>query len=246
MLLHIPFNTFSQVFVMLWSEDRDGKTSSKRIPKNVERCIVLKKLLRIGAVVLVGILVIGAVAAWTVPGQADAAYGPRQNLGNGTGQAGQGAGWGVGDPASLSEKEIQALQMALDDEYKAWSVYDQVIADFGPVWPFVGIQQAEWNHITALVRLFDRYGLEVPENPWPGAVPAYESVTEACEAGSNAEIENAALYDQIFSMVDNPDIIRVFTNLKEASLTKHLPAFQLCAGEEPAGDAESFLPILSQ
>jgi hypothetical protein len=206
----------------------------------------MKKLLGIGAFVLVGMLVLGGVTALALPSEAEAGYGPPQNLGPGAGQAGQGAGMGTLDPVGLSESEIKALQMALDDEYKAWSVYDQVIADFGPVAPFVGIQQAEENHIAALVRLFNRYGLEVPENPWLGNVPTFETVTDACEAGVQAEIENAALYTQLFSMVDNPDIVRVFTNLQQASQTKHLPAFEQCSAQEPAGECRSFLPVLSQ
>ena len=42
-------------------------------------------------------------------------------------------------------------------------------------------------------------------------------------------IENAALYDELFSKVDNQDIIAVFTSLRDASQDKHLPAFQRCA-----------------
>ncbi len=210
---------------------------------------MLKKALRIGAVVLVGIFIVGAMTAWALPPQAEATYGAGQNAGQGQGQAewtGQATGGELGTQSDLTESEVEALLMALDDEYKAWSVYDQVIADFGPVWPFASIQQAEEKHIAALVRLFDRYGLDVPENPWPGSVPTYETVTDACAGGVQAEIDNAALYDQMFSMVDNPDIVRIFSNLQQASLTKHLPAFEQCAGQEPAGESQSFLPVLSQ
>ena len=209
----------------------------------------MKKVLGIGILVLVGILIVGATSAWALPLQTEAAYGAGQNAGWGQGQAGwtEGAPRGeLGNLSDLSESEVEALGMALDDEYEAWSVYDQVIADFSDVWPFTGIRTAEENHIAALVRLFDRYGLDVPENSWPGSVPTFETVTEACEAGVDAEIDNAALYDQLFSMVDNPDIVRVFTNLQQASLTKHLPAFEQCAGLEPAGESQSFLPALSQ
>jgi hypothetical protein len=64
-----------------------------------------------------------------------------------------------------------------------------------------------------------------------GAEPNYtkEINSEACAAGVQAEIDNAALYDELFSMVDNTDIIRVFTSLQQASETKHLPAFERCA-----------------
>jgi hypothetical protein len=119
--------------------------------------------------------------------------------------------------------------MALDDEYKAWSVYEQVIADFGAVRPFTSIQKAEENHIAALVTLFDRYGLEVPANEWVDSAPSFDTLTEACEAGVQAEIYNAELYAQLLDMVDNPDVVRVFTSLQRASESMHLPAFERCA-----------------
>ena len=190
---------------------------------------MLKKILGIGAVVLVGVLVIGAVAVWALPSNVEAAYGGRQGAARGSAMADPAKSAPVMDEVStgdLSESEVEALLMALDDEYKAWSIYDQVIADFGAVRPFTSIQKAEENHIAALVTLFDRYGLDVPANEWPGDVPSFDSLSEASEAGVQAEIDNVALYDQLFSMVDNPDIVRVFTSLQRASQTKHLPAFE--------------------
>ena len=184
---------------------------------------MLKKILGIGAVVLILVLAVGTMVAWAYPGRQGADRGPA-----------------AADPVratpidlenldDLSGSEVEALQMALDDEYKAWSVYEQVIADFGAVRPFTSIQKAEENHVAALVTLFDRYGLEVPANEWSGAVPSFDSLADACEAGAQAEIDNAELYASLFTMVDNPDIIRVFTSLQRASQTKHLPAFETCA-----------------
>jgi hypothetical protein len=211
---------------------------------------MLKKVLRIGAIVLVGILIVGAMTAWALPPQAEPAYGAGQSAGQGQGQAGwrgQGPGRESGIQGELTESEVEALLMALDDEYKAWSVYDQVIEDFGPVWPFTSIQQAEANHIAALIRVFDRYGLDVPENPWLDNVPSYGTVAEACSAGVQAELGNVALYDQMFNgTVDNSDIVRVFTNLQQASLTKHLPAFEQCADQARSDESQAFLPALPQ
>lgn len=193
--------------------------------------------------VLVGVLVLGGVVAFAFSGQAEARHGEGRGyaevdrrMGAGGRQATTGAEPGRSAPVEvdlpageLDDSEVEALFMALDDEYKAWSVYDQVIADFGAVRPFTSIQKAEENHIAALVTLFERYGLEVPANTWPGNVPTFETLADACAAGVQAEIDNAALYDQLFSMVDNPDIVRVFTALQQASETKHLPAFERCA-----------------
>lgn len=44
--------------------------------------------------------------------------------------------------------EIRVLHHeALDDEYHAWAIYDQVIAEFGEARPFITICQAEARHI---------------------------------------------------------------------------------------------------
>jgi len=193
---------------------------------------MLRKALKIGAVALVSVLLVGALAVWAQPSLAQGGFGRGQSSSCRPATAGQGLGTPLaGDTASteLSESEKEALLMALDDEYKAWAIYDQVIADFGAVRPFTQIQKAEESHIAALVRLFERYDLEVPENEWPGNVPTFESVADACAAGVQAEVDNGAVYDELFSMVDNPDIVRVFTSLQRASLTKHLPAFERCA-----------------
>jgi hypothetical protein len=209
----------------------------------------MKKIVGIGAVVLVGVLLIGVVTAWALPGNPEVTYGAHQGAGRGqavTGLIQPATVVDGGDTADLSESEVVALGMALDDEYKAWSVYDQVIADFGQVRPFASIRKAEENHIAALVNLFDRYGLDIPENEWPGNVPTFDTLVEACEAGVQAEIDNAALYDHLFTMVDNPDIIQVFTNLQQASQTKHLPAFERCAGRGSSGSRLSFLPLVSR
>lgn len=135
----------------------------------------------------------------------------------------------AGAAAGLSPSEIEALGLALNDEYRAWATYDLVITDLGPISPFTKIVVAEQAHIDALVTLFNRYGLEVPPNPWPGNVPSFDTRPEACAAGVAAETANVALYDQLLGMVNHRDIIRVFTALRTASLTQHLPAFERCA-----------------
>ena len=189
-----------------------------------------KRILGIGALVLVGIVAVGIVAVLALPGVAEARGTMRRASGRAPADVAQPAtGANVIGTDPLSESEVEALMMALDDEYKAWSVYEQVIDDFGAVRPFTTIQKAEASHIKALTRLFDRYGIDAPLNEWLGQVPSYDTLAEACEAGVQAEIDNGALYDQLFDMVDNPDLIRVFTALQRASETRHLPAFESCA-----------------
>jgi len=138
----------------------------------------------------------------------------------------------------LTETEIRALNEALDDEYRAWATYDQVIADFGDVPPFNNIRDAEARHTEALCALFARYGLPVPENPWPGKVERYASLQAACAAGVAAEITNGEMYARLLGTTQRPDILTVLRNLQEASQQRHLAAFQRCAQRLAAGGSE--------
>ncbi|MCQ8127685.1 ferritin-like domain-containing protein [Methylomonas rivi] len=136
---------------------------------------------------------------------------------------------------TLTETEISALNEALDDEYRAFATYEQVLADFGEAQPFNNIRDAEARHIEALHSLFARYGLSIPENPWPGTVDRYTSLQAACEAGVTAEVANAEIYQRLLQSTERPDILTVFRNLHDASQQRHLPAFQRCAQGSAGG-----------
>ena len=130
----------------------------------------------------------------------------------------------------LSEDEIEALDLTINDEFKAEATYQKVLDTFGDIRPFSNIINAEKKHSDALAEIYGKYGLAIPENDWYDKVPEFDSVQEACQAGVEAEIENVALYDDLFAKVDNQDIIAVFTSLRDASQNNHLPAFERCAG----------------
>jgi hypothetical protein len=130
--------------------------------------------------------------------------------------------------AELNKTEVDALYEALEDEYRAWATYDQVISDFGEVRPFINIRDAEARHIQALCSLLATYEITVPKNTWSGRVTRYKSLREACEAGVTAEIENDQMYTRLLRSTDKSDILTVFRNLQQASQQRHLPAFQRC------------------
>jgi len=130
---------------------------------------------------------------------------------------------------SVDEKTIGALREALDDEYKARATYQSVIDRFGPVRPFVNIIEAEERHANALLRLFERFGIEPPKDRWAGQVPAPSSLAEACKAGVEAEIENAAMYARLLAQVSDARVRDVLTRLQQASQQRHLPAFRRSA-----------------
>ncbi|WP_051849498.1 DUF2202 domain-containing protein [Thiomonas sp. FB-Cd] len=130
---------------------------------------------------------------------------------------------------TLLPAEAQGLLDALDDEYKAWATYDQVIRDFGVQRPFSNIVEAEQRHIDALLDLCARYGVTPVANRWPGRVPRYDSIHAACVQSVQGEIDNAALYDRLLQSTQREDILAVYRALQSASTDRHLRAFQRCA-----------------
>lgn len=138
--------------------------------------------------------------------------------------------------ASISEPAHQALLRALDDEYHAQAVYDAVIAKFGAVRPFSNIRNAEQMHQSLVAQQLQANGYAVPPNPYTsgqkpvGALPG--TLAEACAVGVQAEIANAALYDNelLPAVAGYPQLTATLTKLRDDSATKHLPAFQRCGG----------------
>lgn len=134
-------------------------------------------------------------------------------------------------PGELPADVVAALTAGITDEYHAYAIYQAVIDQFGAVRPFTNIQRAELSHSDALAFLFERYGLDVPQPDALDVVPQFASVQEACAAAAAAEIANFDLYDTwIATVQDYPDIVHVFTALRDASEFQHLPAFEVCAG----------------
>jgi len=135
---------------------------------------------------------------------------------------------------SLSPQAKDAVLAALDDEYKAQSLYTVILEKHGDVRPFSNIINAERHHSDMLIDLLKRYELAVPSNPYEnGRKPkllAPATLLEACQIGVQAEIENIALYDDklLPAVKDYSDITDVMVRLRDASADRHLPAFQRC------------------
>lgn len=151
-----------------------------------------------------------------------------------TGQLGTGQGWLCCLPAAVEgdvpADVVEALAAGLADEHNAYNIYQAVIDQFGAVRPFTNIQQAEASHIETLEFMFDRYGLEIPEAAPLASVPQFSTLADACAAAADAEVANFALYDSwIATVQDYPDMVQVFTSLRDASEFQHLLAFENCA-----------------
>jgi hypothetical protein len=130
----------------------------------------------------------------------------------------------------LSREEVEGLLLALNDEYLAMATYEKVNKDHSDPRPFVNIVLAEKRHAEMLKELFNKYAVKIPENPWPGVVPKFDTVVAACEAGVKDEIANRDLYTKLLKSTSRQDIIETYRYLQGASEKNHLPAFERCDG----------------
>ncbi|HNX46285.1 MAG TPA: hypothetical protein PKK90_06185 [Anaerolineaceae bacterium] len=186
---------------------------------------ILKKLL-----VISGILAFMSAALISTPIQA--AYDAGQR-GPGNGQVGNGnrgvtPGYQYTAQNPLTEIEAAGLQNAIREEYVALNTYQAVLDELGQVYPFSRIVLSEAQHVAALTRVAERYGVAVPINNGEVFPYTYASLSEACQMGVALETDDAALYDELLADVTNPALIRVYTQLQAASLNNHLVAFENC------------------
>ncbi len=165
--------------------------------------------------------------AGTVAAASDARRGTPGGWG-GSSSAGSGAAFAGAALTPLSDAEAQALQNAILEEYGAFNLYTAVNTQFGSTIPFSYIARSEQQHTNALVRQAQKYGIAVPENPGLANPPVFASLAEACQAGVDAEIADAALYDALKLVTTHADLLQVYDRLQKASLESHLPAFQIC------------------
>lgn len=140
----------------------------------------------------------------------------------------------------LKKAEVEGLLLALNDEYLATAIYKGVNEKFDDPRPFVNIVKAEERHASMLKDLFETYKIPLPENPWMGKAPSFDSVKAACEAGVEAEIVNRDLYEKLLKSTEREDILFVYKNLQRASEENHKPAFERCANGGGPGGGNGF------
>ena len=119
--------------------------------------------------------------------------------------------------------------MGADGEYAAAAHYQAVLDAFGDVEPYKTIKASEDRHIDALIRALERYGVQVPENPYMGILTAPADLETAAREWAVGEIANVEMYDDLIEQATDDRLIRVLENLRRASLESHLPAFEKAA-----------------
>jgi len=143
----------------------------------------------------------------------------------------QGQRGGGSSVPALDTSAREALITALagpDGEYAAHAEYTAILAKFGTtLQPYANIVKAEKQHIAALQQQCVKFGVPVPADTYLGSATAPATLLEAAQTGVFAENLNVSMYNTLLSKVQKyPSLVQVFTNLRNASLNNHLPAFE--------------------
>ncbi|RPI71433.1 MAG: DUF2202 domain-containing protein [Ignavibacteriales bacterium] len=147
----------------------------------------------------------------------------------------------------LSQEEIDGLIHMRIEEKLARDVY-LVFDSLYNYKVFYNISISEQTHMDAVKRLLVKYNIEDPlvtdeigVFPDPQFQQLFDnyiiqgniSLQEALQTGVTIEeMDIADLENQLTNVVDNPDIIKVYQNLKRAS-ENHLAAFSKCLQTNP-------------
>lgn len=115
-------------------------------------------------------------------------------------------------------------------EYAAYATYSAIVEKFGNIEPYLSIRASEERHILALQRLLTRYGISIPVNAYIGKINLGNDLIKIAGEEAQTEVDNVAMYDALSPKITAyPDIAMVFSNLRNASQFRHLPAFQAAA-----------------
>ncbi len=186
--------------------------------------------------------------------RSDKAAGPAGETGDGDGQASRGTPVGEsaqllsvqedmtgiknqsGATASLSEKEKEALLFMREEEKLARDVYLALEEKWGLA-VFSNIAESEQQHMDKVLYLLGKYGLrdpalgpgyftdEVLQDLYDELMAKGDlSLIDALEVGVIIEVTDIEDIENYLKLIDNNDIIQVFTNLLNGS-ENHLAAF---------------------
>ncbi len=141
----------------------------------------------------------------------------------------EGQGLSLDDYDITTDELEDMLTVLITDEYHARAEYEAIEDVYGEQDPFTDLIKAETQHASSLANLFEKYGLDVPEDNQADTVIIPDSLQEAYEIGIAAEIANADLYEDYLSQDLPANVERVLTNLMDASLDNHLTTFEAYA-----------------
>lgn len=133
------------------------------------------------------------------------------------------------DGPSVQGTDLDGLLLALDRQYRLAAIYDRAVADFGARGALAEARLTHRARVDRLVRLYPRYGLAVPANPWTRRTPSFESREHACVAAFRAELDLAVSFDHLSAAADRPELAAAYAAARDTSRGPSVEGLRSCA-----------------
>jgi hypothetical protein len=139
---------------------------------------------------------------------------------------------GVKYPVGKLSKDARlALIQAADEQYKLQIIYGQVIEKYGRINPFITILRSKEQFMLVIISLFDKYGLDVPKNPYVNEEFVIgESIRKSCLFLEETEKKSQKLFEEDLLTLaeDYDDITIVFRSVVNTSRNSHITHLNGC------------------
>jgi hypothetical protein len=153
----------------------------------------------------------------------------------------------------LTDTEADSLQFMREEEKLARDVYLALYDVYGDA-PFTNIARSEQRHMDSVLTVMELYGIADPALAGPGEftnpdlqdlydtlmAKGMESRAAAFQVGILVEETDIADLDEALESTENPDLIRVFSNLRRGS-ENHLSAFTRALATEVGFDGADYV-----
>lgn len=119
----------------------------------------------------------------------------------------------------------RAMQEALAETRYSARFYAGVAAMHGDKQPFKRLAKVKAKQAAKIEKLIARYSLKgKPREPDELAVP--DSIDQACKRGVSQEARNATVYDKVFELFEERDIIRTMDRFARKAELRHMVTFR--------------------
>jgi tetratricopeptide (TPR) repeat protein len=119
----------------------------------------------------------------------------------------------------------RAILEALAETQLSARFYASVAAQHGDKQPFKRLAKLKARHAKRIAKLIADHNI-AGKSREPEALPVPDKIEEACARGESQEVRNAKLYDKVFDLFDDKDIVRIMDRYARKAELRHMPSFR--------------------
>jgi len=123
------------------------------------------------------------------------------------------------------EEGDRAILDALAETQWSARYYAAVAAQHGGKQPFKSLAKTKARHAKRIEKLIADH--DIPGKPREAEeISVPDSIDDACQRGVSQESRNATLYDKVFDLFEDKDIVRIMNRYASKAELRHMPMFR--------------------